>query len=76
MVCEAVLGGVGIGLLPDFCCHPHLAEKKMVSLLKDYKVEGRFGNRIQAVSLWSPNIAPKMRAFIDFLREELPGSAR
>lgn len=75
MVRDAVLGGIGIGLLPDFCCHPYLAEKKMVSILKGYQLEGSFGSKIQAVSLWSPNIAPKMRAFIDFLREEFQGSA-
>lgn len=70
IVREAVLGGIGVALLPEFCCHPYLEEKKMISLFDSYKIEGGFGNRIHAVSLWSPNVAPKTRAFIDFLRDE------
>jgi DNA-binding transcriptional LysR family regulator len=73
MLREAVLGGTGIGLLPDFSCHPYLAEGKMVALLKEYKVEGSFGSKILAVSLWTANIAPKVRVFVDFLREEFHG---
>lgn len=73
MLREAVLGGTGIGLLPDFSCHPHLAEGEMVALLQEYQVEGSFGNKIFAVSPRTPNIAPKVRAFIEFLREEFEG---
>lgn len=74
MLREAVLGGIGIGLLPDFSCRSYLGSKQIVPVLKHCKVEGSFGNKILAVSPWTPNIAPKVRALVDFLRDEMRGA--
>jgi DNA-binding transcriptional LysR family regulator len=71
VVRELVLGGLGLGLLPEFVIRSDLASKRLVAVLPDWTAEGSFGPT--GWLLWQPQraIPPKMRVFVDFLIEHL-----
>jgi DNA-binding transcriptional LysR family regulator len=62
----ALLAGAGLALSPDFIVGPDIAAGRLVSLLTDY--ENPFG-AIYAVWPHNRNLAPKVRAVVDFLVE-------
>jgi DNA-binding transcriptional LysR family regulator len=62
---QAVLGGLGIALLPTFIIGGELHAGKLQAVLSDYVP---FERHIYAVHLQSVHLPPKVRAFIDFLR--------
>lgn len=67
---EAVLAGVGIGLLPDFSCGDHLASGRMVQVLEQWRPVGFFGQRIFALRPAHLGRTPKaVQCFVDALRE-------
>lgn len=68
---EAVLGGLGIGLLPDFTATGHLAAGEMVPVLPDWQPHGFFGERIYAIRPWAPRVPRAVQCFVDHLRESL-----
>ena len=62
---QAVLGGLGIALLPTFIIGQELQSGRLQAVLSDYVPLER---RIFAVYLQSIHLPAKVRAFIDFLR--------
>ncbi len=67
---DAVLGGLGIGLLPDFSALAGTAQ--LVPILPDWRVIGFFGQTIYALRPWSATVPPAVRCLVDFLKEHLP----
>jgi DNA-binding transcriptional LysR family regulator len=70
---EAVLGGLGIGLLPDFSAGPHLGPRKLVRVLPQWRPRGFFGERIFAIRPWSAQVPRAVQLLVDHLRAELAG---
>jgi DNA-binding transcriptional LysR family regulator len=69
---EALIAGLGIGLLPDFSL-PILPSKSrqpaLVPVLPDWQVQGFFGNRIYALRPWSPQVPKAVQCLVAHLRE-------
>lgn len=66
---EAVLRGLGVGLLPTFTVGGDLREKRLRQVVADYEALGTFGNEVYAVYLPTRYVSPKVRAFVDFFVE-------
>jgi DNA-binding transcriptional LysR family regulator len=67
----AVLGGLGVALLPTFIVGRDLKAGRLRAVLSDYVPSERF---IHAVYLPSRHVAPAVRGFIDFLVERFSPS--
>jgi len=65
---EAVLGGLGIGLLPDFSAAAHMGPRQLVAVLPDWRPLGFFGDGIYAIRPWSPQVPRAVQCFVDHLR--------
>jgi DNA-binding transcriptional LysR family regulator len=67
-LCGAVIGGLGIGCMPDFIARTPLAEGKLCTVLDD-QIDGPGHFHL----LWPSNrhLSPKVRVFVDFLSERL-----
>jgi DNA-binding transcriptional LysR family regulator len=65
---EAVVGGAGIGLLPDFSAAAHLAAGELVQVLPQWRPLGFFGDGIYAIRPWSPQVPRAVQCFVDHLR--------
>lgn len=70
---EAVLGGLGIGLLPDFSAARHLGPEELVSLLPQWRPLGFFGDGIYAIRPWSSQVPRAVQCLVEYLRETLAG---
>lgn len=68
---EAVLGGLGIGLLPDFSAAAHLGPRQLVRVLPRWQPRGFFGERLYAIRPWSPQVPRAVQCFVDHLRRAL-----
>ena len=68
---EAVLGGLGIGLLPDFSAATHLGPRKLLRVLPEWRPRGCFGERIFAIRPWSAQVPRAVQCLVDHLRAEL-----
>lgn len=68
---EAVLGGLGIGLLPDFSAATHLGAKQLMPVLRDWRPLGFFGDGIYAIRPWSPQVPRAVQCLVDHLRKSL-----
>lgn len=66
---EAVLGGVGIGLLPDFSAAAHLGPRQLVRVLPQWQPRGFFGEQLYAIRPWSPQVPRAVQYFVDHLRK-------
>jgi DNA-binding transcriptional LysR family regulator len=74
---EAVLGGLGIALLPDFSAAAHLGARQLVTVLPEWRPLGFFGDGIYAIRPWSPQVPRAVQCFVDHLRGVFaPGFAR
>jgi DNA-binding transcriptional LysR family regulator len=71
---EAVLGGLGIGLLPDFSATPLVGSRQLVRVLPQWEPRGFFGERLYAIRPWAPQVPRAVQCFVDHLRNALaPG---
>lgn len=70
---EAVLGGLGIGLLPDFSAAAHLGPRQLVQVLPEWRPLGFFGDGIYAVRPWAPQVPRAVQCFVDHLRSVFAG---
>jgi len=71
---DAVLGGLGVGLLPDFSAAGHLGGRELVQLLPEWRPLGFFGDAVYAIRPWSPQVPRAVQCLVDHLRTELaPG---
>ena len=69
---DALLAGLGIGLLPDFSLPVAKAGEKeaaLVRVLPDWQVQGFFGDHIYALRPWSAQVPKAVACLVDHLRE-------
>jgi DNA-binding transcriptional LysR family regulator len=66
---EAVLAGLGIGLLPDFSLSQPSQAQALEVLLPEWRPVGFFGQRIFATRPWSAQVPRAVQALVRFLRE-------
>jgi DNA-binding transcriptional LysR family regulator len=75
---EALLAGLGIGLLPDFSVPPPGADGQpaLVQVLPDWQAQGFFGESIYALRPWSAQVPMAVQCLVEFLRAHFaPGFA-
>lgn len=69
---DALLAGLGIGLLPDFSLPSANANAQgkspLVRVLPDWQVQGFFGDRIYALRPWSAQVPKAVQCLVEFLR--------
>ena len=77
---EAILGGLGIGLLPDFSSEQELHSGALKPVLPDWKPVGFFGEHIYAVRPGATRAPRIVECLVEFLREafaeQTPRSSR
>ena len=69
---DALLAGLGIGLLPDFSMPPGAGEglqPALVPVLPDWQVQGFFGERIYALRPWSAQVPKAVQCLVAHLRQ-------
>ena len=69
---DAMVAGLGIGLLPDFSqptAGPEDKHPLLVQVLPDWQVQGFFGDRIYALRPWSPQVPKAVQCFVEHLRQ-------
>lgn len=66
---EAVLGGLGIGLLPDFTAAAELKSGQLQQVLPDWKPVGFFGQHIHAIRPWTAQVPRAVRCLVEHLRQ-------
>ena len=73
---DALLAGLGIGLLPDFSL-PAAADGRgaapLVQVLPDWQVQGFFGERIYALRPWSAQVPKAVQCLVEHLRQSFAG---
>ena len=73
---DALLAGLGIGLLPDFSATlgATAGHTPLVQVLPDWQVQGFFGDRIYALRPWSAQVPKAVQCLVEHLRESFaPG---
>jgi DNA-binding transcriptional LysR family regulator len=70
---EAVLAGLGIGLLPDFSAAGYVGARGLVPLLPQWRPLGFFGDAIYAIRPWSPQVPRAVQYVVDHLRKAMEG---
>ena len=72
---EALVAGLGIGLLPDFSATAAAGSGSapLVQVLPDWQVQGFFGERIYALRPWSPQVPKAVQCLVEHLRESFAG---
>lgn len=65
---EAVLDGVGVGMLPDFSAAGYLEPRGLVQVLPKWRPQGFFGERLYAIRPWAPQVPRAVQCFVDHLR--------
>ena len=71
---EALLAGLGVGLLPDFSVPPESTrgpDPKLVRVLPDWDVHGFFGERIYAIRPWSSQVPKSVQYLVEHLRQSM-----
>lgn len=66
---EAVLGGLGIGLLPDFTAVDELRPGRLVQVLPDWRPVGFFGERLFAIRPWTRQVPRAVQCLVDHLHQ-------
>jgi len=69
---DALLAGLGIGLLPDFSMPPAPGGNgpaPLVRVLPDWQVQGFFGERIYALRPWSAQVPKAVKCLVEHLRQ-------
>jgi DNA-binding transcriptional LysR family regulator len=71
---EAVLAGLGIGLLPDFSAARWMGPRQLVQVLPQWQPRGFFGEKVFAIRPWTAQVPRAVQCLIDHLRRSLaPG---
>ncbi|TWO68191.1 LysR family transcriptional regulator [Caenimonas sedimenti] len=70
---HAALGGLGIGLLPDFSAIEHLRSGELVQVLPGWRPLGFFGDRIYALRPGAARPPRAVQCLVDHLRASLAG---
>jgi DNA-binding transcriptional LysR family regulator len=69
----AVLGGLGIGLLPDFSVADELVPERLVPVLPAWRPVGFFGERLYAIRPWAAQVPRAVQSLVDHLRQGFAG---
>ncbi len=64
---DALLAGLGIGVLPSFAVEAELRDGRLRQILPEWRPQGAFGAAAYAVWLPDRHLPPKVRVFVDFL---------
>lgn len=64
----SILGGVGLGILPDYMCHDEVAAGRLVAVLPGWTPQPGI---VHAVFSSRRGLIPAVRSFLDFLGERL-----
>ncbi|MDR9438359.1 MAG: LysR family transcriptional regulator [Halomonas sp.] len=67
---EAVLGGLGIGLLPDFTAVDELRPGRLAQVLPDWKPVGFFGDQLFAIRPWTRQVPRAVQCLVNHLRQD------
>lgn len=73
---DALLAGLGIGLLPDFSLPAACGkdgQEPLVQVLPDWQVQGFFGERIYALRPWSAQVPKAVECLVAHLRQSFAG---
>ena len=71
---DALLAGLGIGLLPDFSLPPVFEGKPpLMRVLPDWQVQGFFGGKIYALRPWSAQVPKAVQCLVEHLRASFAG---
>ena len=70
---QAVEGGLGIGLLPDFSAAGHLGDGDLVHVLPGWRPLGFFGQKIYAIRPGGTGVPRAVQCLVDFLKQSLQG---
>ena len=70
---EAVRGGLGIGLLPDFTAVTEFRKGDWLPVLPDWQPDGFFGDRLYAIRPWAAQVPRAVQCFVEHLREAFAG---
>ena len=75
---EAVVAGLGIGLLPDFSCSDVMRQGLVVSLMDPWRSVGFFGQAIYAIRPYvgCMQVPRAVHCFVEHLRTHLASAAR
>ena len=68
---EALLGGLGVSLVPTFTVGRDLKAGILKSVMNEYRSIGGFGSNAYAVYLPNRHLSPKVRAFVDYLVDRI-----
>lgn len=68
---QAVLGGAGIALLPDFSAAGHMGSRQLVQLLPQWRPLGFFGDSIFAIRPWTAQVPRAVQCVVEHLRGAL-----
>ena len=66
---QAVLEGVGIGMLPDFSAVT-TPPNGLVEVLPSWRVHGFFGGKLYALRPWSAHVPQSVKCLVEFLRDK------
>ncbi len=68
---EAVLAGLGIGLLPDFSLDSQAQTDALQNVLPDWRPVGAFGGRIFATRPWAAQVPRAVQALVEHLKAHM-----
>jgi DNA-binding transcriptional LysR family regulator len=68
---DAVMAGIGIGLLPEYVCARELQTGKLLRVLPSWRPETPFGTKIHAIGLPERIRLSRCQAVLTFLKETL-----
>lgn len=66
-----VADGLGVAVVPDYIAQELIRRRRIVALLRDWQIKGRFGGTVWIVRPPERAVLPAVRAFTDFLVEKL-----
>ena len=70
-IANLVAAGFGVAIVPDYIAAPQVRARKLVRLLPEWTIEGRFGATVWSVRPADRAVLPVVRAFGEFLVEKL-----
>jgi DNA-binding transcriptional LysR family regulator len=72
-ILDAALAGLGVAMLPLYCCKQELAEGKLLPVLRDWQPVTKFGNQIAAAVAPDRVSFSRNQALLRFLKAKFSG---